>query len=128
MIEVSRLFDELRKDFEEHMDNEEKNLFPKIRLLSHDISKSSDAEFLRTDIDELELEHDKAGTIMQKIRTLTNNYTAPAGVCTTFHLMLDSLKAFEEDLHHHVHLENNILFPKALLLIPAPVACSCSLH
>ncbi|HMJ46548.1 MAG TPA: hemerythrin domain-containing protein, partial [Ferruginibacter sp.] len=75
-------------------------------------------------IDEMELEHDQAGTIMQRIRTLTNNYTVPGEVCTTFRLMLDSLRAFEEDLHRHVHLENNILFPKALLQLAKPASCS----
>jgi len=48
---------------------------------------------------------------MHEIRRLTNNYTAPDNACTTFRVCLAELKEFEEDLHQHVHLENNILFP-----------------
>jgi regulator of cell morphogenesis and NO signaling len=50
---------------------------------------------------------------MERISNLTNNYEAPEQACTTFRLALESLRAFQEDLHKHVHLENNILFPKA---------------
>jgi len=62
----------------------------------------------------MEMEHDHAGEIMQQIKQLTNNYTPPEGACTTFKVVLNELQAFEEDLHQHVHLENNILFPKAM--------------
>jgi regulator of cell morphogenesis and NO signaling len=75
-------------------------------------------------IDDLKAEHDAAGTIMQKIRMLTNNYEAPEQACTTHRLTLASLKAFEEDLHQHVHLENNILFPKAISLVSTLNVCS----
>ena len=51
--------------------------------------------------------------ILFKIRELTNNYTAPESACTTFRISLEELKEFETDLHKHVHLENNILFPQA---------------
>jgi regulator of cell morphogenesis and NO signaling len=61
----------------------------------------------------MEHEHDQAGEILFKIRKLTNNYIAPAEACTTFQVSLAELKEFEEDLHRHVHLENNILFPVA---------------
>ena len=61
----------------------------------------------------MEHEHDQTGEILYKIRKLTNNYTPPAEACTTFQVSLAELKEFEEDLHRHVHLENNILFPLA---------------
>ncbi|MBK9486342.1 MAG: hemerythrin domain-containing protein [Chitinophagaceae bacterium] len=61
----------------------------------------------------MELEHEHAGDILYKIRSLTNNYTPPEGACTTFQVSLAELKEFEEDLHRHVHLENNLLFPLA---------------
>ena len=60
-----------------------------------------------------EIEHEKAGDLLYAIRTLTNNYTAPETACTTHRICLEELKAFEEDLHQHVHLENNLLFPMA---------------
>jgi regulator of cell morphogenesis and NO signaling len=53
---------------------------------------------------------------MEKIRQLTSNYAVPADGCTTYQVGLQELARFEEDLHAHVHLENNILFPKALKL------------
>ena len=72
----------------------------------------------------MEDEHERAGALMQQIRELTNNYIAPPDACTTFRLSLASLQAFEADLHQHVHLENYILFPKAIALykqLPKPI-------
>ena len=61
----------------------------------------------------MEHEHDHAGDLLYRIRQLTNTYTPPAEACTTFQVCLAELKEFEEDLHRHVHLENNLLFPLA---------------
>jgi regulator of cell morphogenesis and NO signaling len=62
----------------------------------------------------MEQEHDHAGKLIDEIRILSNNYTPPQDACTTYRLSFASLKAFELDLHHHVHLENNLLFPRAI--------------
>jgi regulator of cell morphogenesis and NO signaling len=62
----------------------------------------------------MEQEHDHAGNMMNDIRILTANYVPPQDACTTYRLSFASLQAFEIDLHQHVHLENNILFPKAV--------------
>jgi len=59
-------------------------------------------------------EHDVEGDRFSKIAELSNNYNAPADGCTTYRVAFALLKEFEEDLHKHIHLENNILFPKAL--------------
>jgi regulator of cell morphogenesis and NO signaling len=64
----------------------------------------------------MEDEHDEAGTSMAKIRKLSNNFTPPEDACTTYRLLYQNLEGFEKDLHKHVHLENNILFPKAMKL------------
>jgi regulator of cell morphogenesis and NO signaling len=64
----------------------------------------------------MELEHETAGGILEKIRELSNNYTLPADACASYSLLYRMLDEFENDLHIHVHLENNILFPKALAL------------
>jgi regulator of cell morphogenesis and NO signaling len=61
-------------------------------------------------------EHDVAGDIMAKIRTLTDHYELPQGGCNTFRTLLAELHEFERDLHQHVFLENNLLFPKALMI------------
>lgn len=116
MKEVYSLFTELAEEMNKHMAKEEKMLFPKIKLLELNASENTNENYLRQPIGVLKHEHDHAGTIMQKISALTGNFTAPAPACTTFGLALNSLKAFEIDLHQHVHLENNILFPKALRL------------
>ncbi len=61
-------------------------------------------------------EHDDAGGLLAEIRTLTSNYTTPEGACPTWHAYFDGLREFQQDLHQHIHLENNILFPRAIAL------------
>jgi len=70
--------------------------------------------YLLSPINVMEHEHDHAGAQLNEIRILTNNYTPPQDACTTYRLSFAALQAFEIDLHQHVHLENNILFPKAI--------------
>jgi regulator of cell morphogenesis and NO signaling len=65
-------------------------------------------------IAKLSSEHDFAGGAMDRINKITSNYTVPAEGCNTYHVTFRLLEKFEDDLHVHVHLENNILFPKAL--------------
>jgi regulator of cell morphogenesis and NO signaling len=109
------LFKTITEEMTAHMFKEEMILFPRIKevaasQLSNQPATVS-AGYLSAPISVMEHEHDQAGEIMYKIRQLTHNYTPPAGACTTFRLCLNELKTFEEDLHRHVHLENNILFP-----------------
>lgn len=116
MKEVSVLFREVVADLLPHMEKEEKILFPRIRRISeHTDEQPRDSDLMLIDIpvQVMEAEHDHAGQLMYQIRELTNDYTAPADACTTHRVCLDELKYFEQDLHQHVHLENNILFPMA---------------
>jgi regulator of cell morphogenesis and NO signaling len=118
---VSALFVGLSNEMTRHMHNEETVLFPRIKQLEqysfapvlYDIKYF---EYLLLPIIEIEDEHRNAGNMMAEIRKLTNNYVPPPGACSTLTLLYTSLQAFEINLHHHVHLENSILFPKALLL------------
>jgi regulator of cell morphogenesis and NO signaling len=117
MVEVLCLFKEINEEMTLHMHKEEVILFPRIKEVAamnnahqHNISGSG---YIAAPIQVMELEHDHAGETMHKIRKLTNNYTPPADACTTFQISLAELKEFEEDLHRHVHLENNMLFPLA---------------
>ena len=71
---------------------------------------------IKSPIASLENEHNGAGNIMEEIRNITNNYNLPGDACTTFTLTYKELEEFEKDLHKHVHLENNILFPKSIKL------------
>lgn len=64
----------------------------------------------------MEMEHEEVGNVMENINKLSNGYTPPDDACTTYRLSYAKLKEFEDDLHQHIHLENNILFPKAIAL------------
>ena len=64
----------------------------------------------------MEEEHENAGDIFKTISSLTNGYTTPDGACNTFKALYSKLEEFEQDLHQHIHLENNILHPKAIKL------------
>ena len=61
-------------------------------------------------------EHEAAGALLAEIRELSSDFTPPVGACPTFHAFYSGLREFEQDLHQHIHLENNILFPRALAL------------
>jgi regulator of cell morphogenesis and NO signaling len=104
---------------EMHMKKEEMILFPRLNELqkiaeSDNSSLQVNITYLQGPITVMEQEHDYAGNKMNEIRLLSSDYTPPADACTTYQLSFAALKAFEIDLHQHVHLENNILFPKAL--------------
>lgn len=117
--EIASLFTNLKKEMEQHMLKEEVVLFPAIKQLeTWDKKRKNRNEILllETPIQIMETEHEIAGHALQEIRKLSNNFSAPEDACTTYRLTFEELKIFELDLHRHVHLENNILFPKALEL------------
>lgn len=117
MKEVSKLFMEVIEDLLPHMEKEEKILFPEIKRLAERIKAGENIDGYTKQIDipiqVMEAEHDHAGQLLYKIRELTNEYTPLEDACTTHRICLDELRFFEQDLHQHVHLENNILFPMA---------------
>jgi regulator of cell morphogenesis and NO signaling len=116
MKEVFQLFSEVQEEMNQHMVKEERVLFPRIKSLEQNGLQGAPLEYFTGPISVMESEHDLAGDLMHRIRELTDNFTAPEGACTTFRLSLASLQDFEADLHQHVHLENYILFPKAIEL------------
>lgn len=118
MIEVRNLWKDLQREMEQHMLKEEVILFPRIAKMEESLKSGIHGEgyTVVSTIQSMEHEHETAGSIMDEIKLLTSHYTAPAGACTTFMLVLNELHLFEADLHKHVHLENNILFPKAQML------------
>lgn len=117
MIKVFQLFGEIKEEMTAHMQKEEEVLFPRIKEVEKRFSANHKTKFtegfISMPVNVMEQEHDHAGTILYTIRQLTNNYTPPEDACTTFKVSLAELKEFEEDLHRHVHLENNLLFPMA---------------
>lgn len=130
MIRILELFATVKEEMGQHMQKEEQILFPRIKEVEQQLGEGSEMiinnSFLLSPISMMEQEHDHAGSLLSEIRKLTNDYTPPADACTTYKLSFAALQAFEQDLHQHVHLENNILFPKALrLFVPAN---QCSLN
>jgi len=112
MAEVYSLFVETAEELMQHMQKEEMILFPRIQQVYHAAPHQHlPPNFLSGPIAVMESEHTHAGENLYAIRKLLNNYSAPEDACTTHRLVIDELKAFEEDLHQHVHLENNVLFP-----------------
>jgi regulator of cell morphogenesis and NO signaling len=118
---VASLVQDVADEMASHMVKEEQILFPHIVQLASaalDGRKAPPAPFGSVDhpIRMMEAEHESAGHAMLEIRELTSGYTVPADACATYAVCLQELEAFERDLHAHVHLENNILFPKASAL------------
>jgi regulator of cell morphogenesis and NO signaling len=118
LLAVFNAFGELKLDMSEHMEKEETILFPRImmvELYSQDNSEvQMNRSYLESPITIMEQEHENAGDLLSQIRELTNNYSLPGDACTTYRLSFAALQAFEMDMHQHIHLENNILFPKAI--------------
>src|SRR5215203_881949 len=121
LMEVYRLYTSLSQELNEHFAKEEKVLFPFIKalVLSKQTGNTEDLKnqfSLSVPIQMMENDHEAAGELLAELRTVTSQYTAPAGACNSFQFLYQKLKELEEDLHQHIHLENNILFPKALAL------------
>ncbi|MBI4930362.1 MAG: iron-sulfur cluster repair di-iron protein [Bacteroidetes bacterium] len=120
VIEVAAIFVKVIDDLNQHMLKEENILFPYIKQLSES-KKSGKAVAptfgtVKNPIRMMEHEHDVVGELLGKIREVTGNYSIPADACNSFRYAYEKLQEFEEDLHQHIHLENNILFPKAIQL------------
>lgn len=119
LVQIYEEFTKLHAEMINHLDKEEEILFPYImKLVEAERNDSKpDAPNFHTaanPVAMMEQEHDEAGEAMAKIRRLSDDYTLPVDACATYTVLFESLEAFEKDLHKHVHLENNILFPKAL--------------
>jgi regulator of cell morphogenesis and NO signaling len=98
------------------MQKEELVLFPAIKELERFYKKeTNDGSIMNISgpIAVMEHEHAEVGNLMERLRIITNNYTPKERACTTHRVTLAELKEFEENLHQHVHLENNILFTLA---------------
>ena len=115
MGKVLDLVTRLRAEMDVHMDNEEKQLFPWIKQLEAGVKGAKERKDLILEV--YEHEHELAGSLLEEMRDITHGFKVPEDACTTFRLSLTMLHAFELDLHQHVHLENNILFPKTLQLL-----------
>lgn len=118
LVEVAALFNSVSDEMTSHMMKEEHVLFPYITALGVAAQRGTAAPVppfgrVSNPIRMMEQEHESAGNAMARIREVTSGYVPPADGCTTYRITMQELEAFEADLHAHVHLENNILFPKA---------------
>jgi regulator of cell morphogenesis and NO signaling len=120
VVAIADRFEGVAREMTQHMAKEEQMLFPYINALvaASRGGRAPLAPFrdVANPIRTMEIEHQAAGDELAAIRKLSGNYTPPADACSTFQVTYKELQAFEADLHQHVHLENNILFPRALLL------------
>ena len=115
LIPVQSLVEEIYQELSTHMIKEEQILFPFIKQLETGSGDSS-VQNIKNPIDVMEHEHELVGKNLEQIRELTKDYALPADACASYNVLFKMLEEFENDLHLHVHLENNILFPKALKL------------
>ncbi len=121
LLSLRDLMRGLFEDLRPHMFKEEQILFPFIIVLEKARQENRRAPFppfgtVNNPIRMMLMEHDTAGDLLREMRKLTSDYTVPADACVSFKTFYEALEAFEQDLHQHIHLENNILFPKALAL------------
>lgn len=113
LITVADLFSQINKELLQHLKNEEEVLFPAIKKVFSS-EKGNAGAIIKSEIKRLSAEHEFAGGAMDKINVITSGYVVPSDGCNTYHVTFRLLREFEDDLHIHVHLENNILFPKAM--------------
>lgn len=119
LLQIYQLVEEIHSELTSHMVKEERVLFPYIKEL---VNAQNNTAPLHTShfgsvinpINMMEMEHEMVGKNLAAIRVLTHNYSLPEDACASYSLLFRMLDEFEEDLHIHVHLENNILFPKAI--------------
>lgn len=113
--EVNSLFSKINDELLQHLEKEEEILFPAIKQAQHNLTTPLKNTIIN-EITRMYGEHEFAGGAMDRINILTKNYLIPEDSCNTYKVTLQLLEQFEDDLHIHVHLENNILYKKALML------------
>ena len=121
LVHLDELLTRLCADLKPHMFKEEQVLFPYILAMVNAAEQNRAVPFapfgtVNNPVRMMMREHDTAGEILRELRDLTSDYKVPADACISYQTLYQALENFEKDLHQHIHLENNILFPKALEL------------
>jgi regulator of cell morphogenesis and NO signaling len=112
-IRIAEIVEELSAELFAHMRKEETVLFPVIRAIEEG---RAEAAWIEAPVSVMERDHDLAGVLLDELRRLTRGYTPPDGACATTRALFQGLEELERSMHVHVHLENNVLFPRALQL------------
>ena len=113
--EVASLFAKINEELLQHLGNEEQVLFPALKRVQ-ETGSADDRAVIISEISRMTGEHEFAGGAMDKINEMTRGYVVPGDACNTYTVTMKLLGEFEDDLHIHVHLENNILYPEAMEL------------
>lgn len=118
---IQQTFLEMSAELNTHMMKEEHILFPHIAALENAVNSGRPKPrpvfgTVSNPVHMMEMEHDSAGAALKSISELSSNYTPPEGACFSYKTLYTALKEFESDLHQHIHLENNILFPRAIAM------------
>ena len=121
LLELKDLFQALCDDLEPHMMKEEMVLFPYIQKLAYAAANHHQVAYppfgtVQHPVSMMNVEHEEVGELLAKMREITNDYKLPDGACPSFTALFHRLGEFERDLHQHIHLENNLLFPRAIEL------------
>ena len=121
LYSLGQLFETLKAELNVHFKIEEQVLFPYIKELAKLKDNLIEKErmvfiTIANPIQMMEIDHEAAGALLAEMRKVTDGYELPKRACNSFQLLFHKLQNLESDLHQHIHLENNILFPKALLL------------
>ena len=116
VVTVNTLAQALCDDLIPHMFKEEHVLFPYIESMENDANAASCFGTVANPIRMMMMEHESVGELLMQLRSTTNNYTLTADACLSFRALYERLTDLEHDLHIHIHLENNLLFPRALRL------------
>lgn len=118
VVKINQLVEAVVEELTQHMQKEEQVLFPLVKEMVATMKNGTKAATfhcgsVNNPIRVMVIEHENAGDTLKKIAELSNSYTPPEWACNTFKALYALLEEFEQDLHQHIHLENNILFPKA---------------
>jgi regulator of cell morphogenesis and NO signaling len=119
LLQLRAIFQGLTQELTTHLMKEEMVLFPYIERMEESVLQRepilpSPFGTVQNPVSMMEHEHDSAGTALRALRSISNGYTAPPDGCVSFQTLYRSLAELEADLHQHIHLENNILFPRAI--------------
>lgn len=121
LLQAQHVFGGLAAELTSHMMKEEMVLFPYVTELEHTVrsgKRAPSAPFgtVNNPVHMMEMEHEAAGNALKELRSLTGDYTPPPDACFSYNTLFAAFRDFETDLHQHIHLENNILFPRAIAM------------
>ncbi|MGN7819233.1 iron-sulfur cluster repair di-iron protein [Chitinophaga sp. 22536] len=130
--QIAALFTATSAELSNHLNKEELILFPRIREIARkqaagELQEEHGISAVEKPISAMMEEHDHEGDRFRRIADLSNNFTPPEDACNTYRVTYALLKEFQDDLHQHIHLENNILFPRAISTEKALTGSSCRL-